>query len=303
MFDYKLIEALAMVVDKGGFERAAKELLITQSAVSQRVRALEDQLGTPLVIRTTPPTTTAVGTRILSHYRKTKLLEHDLLSDLELSTEGGFLTLPLGINEDSMAFWFIEAITPLAHELNLMFNVTVDDQDETHKLLKNGEVLGCVSSRSEPLQGCSVAYLGRMDYFCLATSDFAERWFPDGLTAEALKCAPAVVYSKSDRAHERFLVEFQGVTDPVYPHHLIPSSHGFYDAIKTGLGYAMVQRQHAEEFLSSGAVIDLYPQGRLPIHLYWHHWDLDAGPIKELTDALVSFARKIFPQHDEQAAG
>ena len=41
MFDYKLIEALAMVAQKGGFDKAARALYITQSAVSQRVKLLE----------------------------------------------------------------------------------------------------------------------------------------------------------------------------------------------------------------------------------------------------------------------
>ena len=45
MLDYKLIEALAMVTAEGGFEKAAQSLLITQSAVSQRIKALEELTG------------------------------------------------------------------------------------------------------------------------------------------------------------------------------------------------------------------------------------------------------------------
>jgi LysR family transcriptional regulator (chromosome initiation inhibitor) len=297
MLDYKLIEALAMVCRMGGFEKAARELLLTQSAVSQRVRVLEDQLGTPLVIRGTPCRATAMGGRLVAHHTKVAQLEHDLLSELQLDREGDFLPLPIGVNEDSMAFWFTEAIAPLALKRNYALHISVDDQDETHKLLKAGVVLGCVSSRSEPLQGCSIAYLGRMDYLCLATKEFAAKWLPQGLTPEAVKHAPAVVYSTKDRAHERYLTEVVGILRPVYPQHYIPSSHGFLDAIKKGIGYGLVPRFHAEGVLGTGEMVDMYPDAPLPIHLYWHHWDLEAGPIKELTQALVAYARKTFPQH------
>ena len=45
MLDYKHIEALAKVIQEGGFERAAQALFLTQSAVSQRVRQLEESSG------------------------------------------------------------------------------------------------------------------------------------------------------------------------------------------------------------------------------------------------------------------
>lgn len=286
-----------MVCRMGGFDKAAKELLLTQSAVSQRVRALEDQLGTPLVIRESPCRPTTIGSRLVAHHTKVSQLEHDLLNDLQLENEGEFLPLPIGVNEDSMAFWFTEAVAPLALKHNYALHISVDDQDETHKLLKAGEVLGCVSSRSEPLQGCSIAYLGRMDYLCLSTKEFAVRWLPEGLTPQSVKDAPAVVYSTKDRAHERFLSEIVGISRASYPQHYIPSSHGFLDAIAKGIGYGLVPHFHAEKVLKAQKMIDLHPNAPLPVHLYWHHWELEAGPIKELTKALIAYARKSFPQH------
>ncbi len=106
MLDNRLVEALAMVCQEGGFERAARVLLVTQSAISQRVRQLEDQLGVPLVVRTNPPRATAAGSRIIAHYRKVAQLERDLQDELELPHSGDFLSLPIGVNEDSMSTWF-----------------------------------------------------------------------------------------------------------------------------------------------------------------------------------------------------
>jgi LysR family transcriptional regulator (chromosome initiation inhibitor) len=60
-FDPDALECLAAIIEEGGFERAAQRLSITQSAVSQRLRALEAQVGTVLIVRSRPLKPTAAG--------------------------------------------------------------------------------------------------------------------------------------------------------------------------------------------------------------------------------------------------
>ncbi|BCR04321.1 LysR family transcriptional regulator [Desulfuromonas versatilis] len=294
MLDYKLLRALAMVCQEGGFDKAAKRLHLTQSAISQRIRQLEDQLGSPLIIRGNPPQPTAMGQRLLAHYQQVAQLESDLRGEISLPRQGEFLPLPIGINEDSLATWFIDAVAPLALSRNFTLRLSVDDQDETHRLLRDGLVLGCVSTRSEPLQGCSAVYLGSMDYRCVASPAFAAEWFPDGLRSEAIAKAPAVIYNEKDRLHYRFLEEQLGITHHDFPHHYIPSTHAFLGAIAAGLGYGLVPQPQVAPLLAGAAALDLRPEAKSPVHLYWHHWDLKTGAIKELTETLVNFARGRF---------
>jgi len=303
MFDYKLLEALAAVCQEGGFERAARVLCLTQSAVSQRVRQLEDRLGLPVVVRGTPPEPTDVGGRLIAHWRRVGQLEHDLEEELQLAPQGGFLTLAIGVNEDSMAIWFVAAVSDLTRANRYALHLTVDDQDETHKLLKTGKVLGCISTRSEPIQGCAVTYLGRIDYLCCASPSFVAEWFPDGLGSEAVGRAPAALYSPKDRIHYRFLEQVLGARHDTFPHHFIPSSHGFIDAVASGLGYGLLPHPQARELLASGRVVVLTPGAPIPVHLYWHHWDLKAGAIQELTAALVRYARAHLPQREQPLQG
>src|SRR3954465_825830 len=91
-FDPAALEALAAIVEEGGFDRAAQRLNITQSAVSQRLRALEAQVGTVLIVRSRPLRPTAAGNLLLKHTRQLRLLRADLERDLhELApgTTGG----------------------------------------------------------------------------------------------------------------------------------------------------------------------------------------------------------------------
>ena len=48
------LSALAAVVHEGSFDAAAQRLHVTPSAVSQRIKALEQQVGRVLVLRTRP---------------------------------------------------------------------------------------------------------------------------------------------------------------------------------------------------------------------------------------------------------
>lgn len=89
MFDYKLLAALAAVVEQGGFERAAQLLGLSQSAVSQRIKLLEARVGQPVLVRATPPAPTEVGTRLLNHVQQVRLLERDLQRQVPALEEGG----------------------------------------------------------------------------------------------------------------------------------------------------------------------------------------------------------------------
>ena len=61
MLSPDLATTLAAVIDEGGFEAAARHLSLTQSAVSQRIRALETSLGRPALTRARPPAPTEAG--------------------------------------------------------------------------------------------------------------------------------------------------------------------------------------------------------------------------------------------------
>ena len=54
MLDYASLAAVSSVVREGTFERAARALNVTPSAISQRVKQLEERLGSVLIIRGQP---------------------------------------------------------------------------------------------------------------------------------------------------------------------------------------------------------------------------------------------------------
>ncbi len=293
MLDYKLIEALAMVAQEGGFDKAAKSLHITQSAVSQRLKLLEELTGQVLIARTTPPQATSAGQKLLKHYLRVKRLEDDLMGELDETGKKGFSSLAVGINADSLAFWLMEAIHPFLLEERVLLDIRVDDQEQTHRMLKDGEVIGCISTQEHPMQGCRIEYIGRMNYRMMASPEFAAKWFPNGLTIEDVRRAPAVIFDRNDELHHKLLRQALEEVPASFPTHYVPSIEKFSEFITLGLGYGMIPDEQSRPLTGTGQLVDLSPQCHVSADLYWHCWNIKSELLERLTQTLVRRANTI----------
>ncbi len=292
MIDYKLLNALAMVVQEGGFERAAKVLLLTQSAVSQRIRLLEDQCGQLLLTRTTPPQPTAAGTAFLKHYQQVRMLETGLNQALTGTAQVRPQQLAIGINADSLDYWFFDAVAPLLKETNLLIDLRVADQEQTQRYLRDGDVVGCISTESRAMSGCRVDALGQMHYRMLATPEFISRWFPDGVTDSALEQAPAVLFNRSDSLHQKFLDRYLSPHPYTVPANYIPAPNQYLQVIEAGCCYGMVPAWQGQNLQDSGVLHELIPGAEISVELYWHRWNIAAPALELLTGALLECGKK-----------
>ncbi|MDD2463333.1 MAG: LysR family transcriptional regulator ArgP [Desulfobulbus sp.] len=287
MFDYKLLQALAVVLQEGGFDKAARTLHLTQSAVSQRLKQLEDQCGQILLARTTPPQPTPAGRILLKHYLQVCRLENEVQGRI-----GGkgqeVVTLAIGINADSLATWFGECIPAFVCKKGILIDLRVDDQDETHQLLKNGEVMGCISTQVTAMQGCTVTKLGCMPYRVFASADFAHQWFGGlSLTLEACRRAPFILFNRKDKVHHQLFAQVLGDLPNPIPTHYLPSSEKFVDFIASGMGYGMLPDPQSRSMVEQGKIIDLAPGHCVPVWLYWHCWNIGSTALKKLTQYLI----------------
>lgn len=295
MLDYKLVEAFAVVAKEGGFEKGATVLHLTQSAVSQRIKLLEEQAGCILLVRSSPPVPTSAGREMLKHYRQVRQLEADLSPGLGKQS-GAFTTLPVAINADSLATWFFPAINDYLDANPVLLDLTVDDQAQTHQLLRDGEVLGCISDRSEPFQGCRVEHLGKQVYKMYCTSDYKSKWFPDGVSLERAEKAPTLIFNRKDLMHGIILEQALGTHPTHFNAFYLPSSEKFAPTIASGRVCGMLPFEQAEEYVDRGELVDLLPDQTFTVNLHWHCWNLESGELARFTDALVSGARSRLAQ-------
>jgi LysR family transcriptional regulator (chromosome initiation inhibitor) len=285
MFDYKLLSALAAVIEQAGFERAAQVLGLSQSAVSQRIKLLEARIGQPVLVRATPPTPTEIGRRLLNHVQQVRLLERDLQSAVPALDEGGVPErLRIALNADSLATWWAPAVGDFCAEQRLLTDLVVEDQDVGLKRMRAGEVAACLCGSERPVAGARSVALGAMRYRALASPAFIARHFPDGVTAQALARSPALVFGPDDFLQHRYLASL-GV-EGGFEHHLCPSSEGFIRMTEAGMGWGLVPELQVREQLASGKLVELLTDRCIDVPLYWHHWRNGGQLLNQLTDHL-----------------
>lgn len=285
MFDPAQLAALAAVHRRGAFDLAAAELNVTPSAISQRIKALEEAAGALLIRRGQPCSATPTGLRLVRHHDEMALLTHALAEDLR--RPGAPARLRIALNADSLATW---AIPALASVPGFLFDIVIDDQDFSQELLRSGEVAGAVTSHPGPLQGCDTLALGRLRYRATAAPDFRARHFAQGVNPASLTRAPALRFNAKDGLQAQWAEARCGA--PVeLPCHLLASSQGFVTACLAGLGWGMNPEALVARHLAGGELVELVPDTALDIPLFWQFNRLTAQAIQPLTRALLQAAR------------
>lgn len=297
----ELLECLAAIVEEGGFERAAKRLSLTQSAISQRLHVLEARVGTVLIVRGRPVKATPAGRLLLRHTMQMRLLHTDLEHDLRSLNPGvsGRMQdedrVSIAINADSIATWGMHAFDELVCQ-GLPLEIIADDQDFTQDWLREGQVLGCVTTLKKALRGCKVVPLGAMDYVAVASPMAIERFCPDGLSAHSFRKMPFVAFNRKDDLQTEFIRRTFQLKQFHLKQCFVPSSEGQVRAVMAGWGASVVPELLVRPLLASGQLINLAPAVTLHVELYWHCWNLDSAILNSLSSAVVKAAGQVLRQ-------
>ena len=273
------LDALVAIAEHGSFEAAARELHITPSAVSQRIRALEAMAGQVLVSRGAPCRPTPHGERLVRLGRQTRLLYDEASAAL-----GAVATveLPVAVNADSLTTWFRDVLATAAGWDSTAIRLQVEDQAYSQRLLRSGDVLAAVTSDAEAVQGCSAEPLGALDYVPAAAAAFAGRWRRG--RAPDWAAMPAVVFGAKDDL-QRDMLRRRGVPQLPPVVHQVPTSADFLEAVRIGLGWGMLPELQARAGLASGQLVRLSGDV-LDVPLFWQRWRLDSPRLTTLTDAV-----------------
>lgn len=287
-----LAATVAAIVEEGSLDAAARALQITPSAVSQRLRALEAQLGRVLIVRSRPARATEAGAVVVRLARQYALLAHD--AAVALGLEGpGLARVPIAVNADSLATWLLPGLEPVTRTHDVTFELRREDEDRTVALLEAGTVMAAVTSQREPIAGCTVTALGDTIYDAVATPGYSARWLPDGVTPQALARAPLIDFDRADDVQSSWL-RAQGVDPRTVPRHYVPASEDYAAAVRLGLGWGMLPPLQSKPGLEAGLLLKL-GEPRLRVPLYWQQWNLRSPLLTAIRDAVVTAARAALP--------
>ena len=291
MLDYAALSALAAVIREGSFERAAHALHVTPSAVSQRIRGLEERVGCALVVRDQPCRATESGRRLCQHVDRVRLLEQELQGMLPALAPKGLtrVALPIAVNADSLATWFAPAVATFAADAPVLVELAVDDQDHTTEWLRSGAVLAAVSGSARAAAGCNLRPLGTMRYLAAASPAFVARHFSSGVGAGSLARAPSLVFNTKDDLQARWVRRLCR-RDVELPRHTVPSPHAFVTAAVAGMGWGLQPHALIRSQLHDGSLVELVPDTPLDVALYWQHARAASNLLDGLSRAVLAAA-------------
>ncbi len=281
-FDYDQLRALSAILRTGSFEHAASALNVTPSAISQRLKALEDQVGARLILRATPCSGTDLGQRLARHCEDVALMESQFLPE-----HANPARLSIAVNADSLATWIIPA---LAMQRGLLFDLTVEDQDHSVQLLKEGRVAAAITTREQAVQGCDSIALGAMEYVATASPEFVQRWFASGINADTLRAAPALIYDRKDALQKSWAEQEVGKSQALSGH-VLPSTQAFVTAARAGMGWGMNPAALVNAALKDGTLVALGTRPYFYTPLFWQVSRRLAPQLSELTRALQQQAK------------
>ena len=304
MLDARQLEALAAVIETGSFGAAAKALSVTLAAVSLRIKSLETTLGQRLLVRGKQARPTPAGQALLGHVKLVRLMEADLVAGLP-GTEAGasqlghMQTLSVAVNADSLISWFLGGVAPALQQHRLLLDIVIDDQDHTHDALKNGDVVGCVTTLAQAMRGCVAEPLGIMRYRCVASPTLMAQWARPAksnagaaMSPQRLLKSAAVIFNRKDALQDAWLAQHFNLKGALYPRHFVPAVDAFELALELGLGWGMVPDLLLARRKHKPPLQEVLPGRPVDVVLYWQHWAREPLSAQRLTAAVKQSARE-----------
>lgn len=293
MLDYQAITALAAVIETQNFQIAAEKLFVTQSAISQRIKSLENFYGESVLIRELPYRPTKLGSTLLEHFRRVMLLE-DALNETLLGAHSQRISI--AISRDSLETWFVAIMDALKKILPFTLEIIADDQDITLSYLQNGLVSACASTSAKSISGCKVEFLGYFDYVLVASPEFKKKYFSGKNMQDNLIKAPAIIFDRKDNLHANYLKQFFDIDDTHIQYHVVPSVAGFRQFAVNGYAYALIPKIDILNELKQHKLVNLFPDKILAMPVYWHSWAVETRLYKTFNDLVLKMSKKVLRQ-------
>jgi LysR family transcriptional regulator, chromosome initiation inhibitor len=276
---------LAAIVDEGSFEAAAQRLTITQSAVSHRLKALESHVGQPILVRSRPIVLTETGKLLLRYARQLNAMQVDLSRELTNHEQVLDERIPIAVNADSLATWVTGALDPVVQR-GIRLEILVDDQDFTHDWLRQGSVLGCVSSVDHAIQGCSATLIGHMKYIAAAAPHIAHRI--GQFQSKSLRQFPFLVFNRKDDMQGLWAAKALGVKKVRLLETYVPSTEASMRAMVLGWGIGVAPEVLVAPLIQTGHLVAISPDVSVNVALYWHRWMVSSKTLDAIGSALLN---------------
>lgn len=283
-FDVEHLQTLLAVVDAGSFDDASIDLGVTASAVSQRIKALENRVGSVLLVRSRPVVPTAQGEAVLRYARQITALSDEYAQSIGQQNR---VRLSIGVNADSLATWFTPMLEQLARWPEVSCEILRTDENRALDLLRSGRASAVITNEAEPAQGCTVRLLGTMRYRAAASAAFKAEHLASG-NLSGFERLPMMIFDREDTLQDQMLDRL-GIPKFCGRATYVPDSWQFVRAIQAGVGWGMIPEQQLES-VADLQILD--PSWYIDVPLYLQRWSVDTEILRRLEASFVEVAHR-----------
>jgi LysR family transcriptional regulator, chromosome initiation inhibitor len=294
MLDYAHLEALMAISREKSFERAAQALHLTPSAISQRIKKLEERIGAIVVSRTNPAVPTDIGKLLCLHAETVQILESKILSNPSDAINAGSSVetkIKIVINDASLCSWFIEALAQDSSTSGEnLFELVMVESWQVDEVLKSGAALAALSFNKFPPHGFKSILLGALEFRAVASPTFMEKNFAKGVSAESIKRATSLRHSSRDDLQQEWARRAVG-TALTSRNHTIPSSFGCVAACRRDMAWGVIPSLMVDELIGSGELVELVEGVTLRKDVFWQYSMVIASFLSNFTRSVQRSAR------------
>lgn len=234
------------VISEGSMTAAADKLFLTQPAVSQQIRALEEEMGVPLLVRGVRQVKPSMQGQLLYEYAK-KILHLTHQAEVSIQTISQELTGDLTIGTtNSFGLYLISPIVGLflKHNTQLHLKLIYGNPDQIVKDMRNGTIDITILPDLKSEYGVSFdAYEEKFvmqDEMWLVGSS-RDATIPNKISIKELASRPiiqkSIVYPGFQRALDKQLKESQLFYKPVFESDNVGT---LKRVIESGLGWGFM---------------------------------------------------------------
>lgn len=279
------VEAFLAVVECGTVSAAGIKLGLTQTAVTQRIRLFEDQVGTSLFTRSkSGMRLTDEGHTVFRQCVTANEVEGGLRSQIRQLGKSTEVEINIAGMSSILSGRVLSQIFPVLQKWpGLNINFHIESHEKRLHFLKSGRVDLAIMQANEAIPELTVKELRPIDFKLVSTIKWKNRDFKEILKNERMIC-----YSETDSQSVGYLEKF-GLQRLVGRKKIYTNENRtFQRQIELGWGYGILPTEICDHSIKDGALFAMNSARTmsLPISLGWYQRAVISPYMMEIISAI-----------------
>ena len=255
------------VANTGNISKAAKELYISQPAISKSIQKLEENVGCKLFSRSSRGVVlTEEGKLLYDHVRSAFETLTAGEEQLKRSIELGIGHLKIGVSATLCKYMLLPYLKEFIRQNpHISISITCQSTNETLKLLEENKIDIGLVGKPDSLKNIHFDFLDEIEDVFVATKDYIRNLRARGIAKEDILSSSTLMLLDKNNMTRQYIDDYlQDNQIQISESIDISSMDLLIDFARIGVGVACVIKSFVKDDIATGALVQI-PLG-IPIH-------------------------------------